>query len=120
MTRAVLGQAAMTLPTIWAINLLPAASPPARKPGISAGYSIPWTARFCAPPIILPTAETNGGPATVPIFPVSVVPRAKRTVIGLQPLPLVTSFCVEDVRAAEARGARTRNGAKDFMVAGLD
>jgi hypothetical protein len=88
MTRAVSGHAAMTLPTICAINLLPPASPPTRKPGISAGYAMPS----------------------------SVVPRAKRTVMALQPLPLVTSFWVEEVSAAEAKGARTRRGANDFMM----
>jgi hypothetical protein len=31
----------------------------------------------------------------------------------------VTSFWVEDVRAAEAKGARTRRGAKDFIMSML-
>jgi hypothetical protein len=65
---------------------------------------------------MFPKAETNGGPATDPMLPSSVVPRAKRTVMALQPLPLVTSFWVEEVSAAEAKGARTRRGANDFMM----
>jgi hypothetical protein len=40
-TRAVSGHLARTCPTILAIRALPALSPPARKPGMSAGYSMP-------------------------------------------------------------------------------
>lgn len=36
--------------------------------------------------------------------------------MALQLLPLVTSFWVEEVSAAEAKGARTRRGANDFMM----
>jgi hypothetical protein len=115
MTSAVSGHAALTCPTICAINFEPAAEPPARKPGTSAGYWIPWTATLAAPPIIFPTALTKGGPATVPMFPVSVVPRAKRTVIALQPLPCVTSFWVEEVSAARVAVGRRRKE-RDFMV----
>jgi hypothetical protein len=82
---------------------------------MSAGYWIPWTAMLAAPPIIVPTALTKGGPAMVPMLPVSVVPRAKRTVMALQPLPFVTSFWVEEVRAARVAVGRSRK-LRDFMV----
>ena len=62
-----------------------------------------------------PMAETKGGPATVPMLPVSVVPRAKRTVMALQAPPFVTSFWVEEVRAARVREGR-RARARDFIA----
>ena len=46
----------------------------------------------------------------VPMLPVSVVPRAKMTVIALQPEPLLRSFCVLELSAADARG--TMSGTK--------
>jgi hypothetical protein len=118
MTRFVSGHCALTCPTIFAINALPALLPPAKKPGTSAGYSMPWTATFPAPPIIAPIAETKGGPATEPMLPSSVVPRAKRTVMGLHAPPPVTSFCDMDVKAAMLKeGARERRmRRRHFMV----
>jgi hypothetical protein len=84
---------------------------------MSAGYSIPCTATLVDPPSMAPMAVTKGGPATDPMLPASVVPRAKRTVMALHAPPFVTSFWVEEVRAASATG-----GAKErrryFMVRG--
>jgi hypothetical protein len=51
----------------------------------------------------------------VPMFPPSVVPRAKRTVMALQPLPFVTSFWVEEERAARVAVGR-RKKLRDFMM----
>jgi hypothetical protein len=117
-TSIVSGHLALTCPTICAINVLPALEPPTRNPGMSAGYSIPWTATFAAPPIIAPTAETKGGPATLPMLPGSVVPRAKRMVMALQAPPPVTSFWDAERRAAEANDATSGRAATGFMATG--
>jgi hypothetical protein len=85
---------------------------------MSAGYSIPWTAT--SPPIIAPMADTKGGPATEPMLPSSVVPRAKRTVMALQPPPPTTSFWTGLVSAAMVSVGR-RAKVKDFiMIFGRD
>jgi hypothetical protein len=64
-------------------------------------------------------ADTKGGPATVPMLPVSVVPRAKRTVMGLHAPPFVTSFWVLEVSAARVTVGRKERWRKDFISCAL-
>jgi hypothetical protein len=58
--------------------VLPAASPPAKKPLTLAGYVTPWMASWLVPPTRLAIWLKNRGPteAESPTLPACEVPRA--------------------------------------------